>query len=79
MQSWIVGSQSEQVKNEIYDSLIPYDRLLQWSEQSVVRILNDDSEQIHGFPLVAAWASDDQVLLNYFIKRVNNGDFVAAF
>ena len=76
MQSFIVKQQSEQVKNQLSDSLIPYDRLSKWSEQSVVKILNDDSEQLHGLPLVAAWASDDESLLNYFIKCVNNGDFV---
>ena len=68
-----------QVKKQLVESLIPYDRLVQRSEQSIIRILNDDSEQLHGLPLVAAWVSEDEVLLNYFIKRVQKRDFVTKF
>ena len=69
-------SKFSQVKKQLVESLLPYDRLFQWSEQSMIRILNDDSEQLQGMPLVAAWISEDEVLLDYCIKRVKNRDFV---
>ena len=42
----------------------------------MIRILNDEAEQVHGIPLVAAWVSDNEVLLDYFINCVKNSDFV---
>ena len=72
-------SQLEKIKKPFIDSLISYDRLYQWSKQSVIRILNDDIEKLHAMPLVAAWVSDDEVLLNYIIKSVKNGVFVRDF
>ena len=42
----------------------------------MIRILNDEAEQVNGIPLVAAWVSENEVLLDYFINCVKNSDFV---
>ena len=50
--------------------MIHYEKFVKLSNQSVIRILNDDSEQHHGIPLVAAWVSENEVLLDYCINSV---------
>ena len=60
------------------ESLIQYDELFKSSKESLIRILNDASKQHHGIPLVAAWASESEVLLDYFINYVKNSNLVAC-
>ena len=64
--------QFETVQKNLVEYLTKYDKLFEWSKQSVIRILNDDDEQRHGIPLVAAWVPKNEALLDYCINCLNN-------
>jgi len=63
---------------DLVESLIEYDKLFKLSKQSLIRSLNDNFEQHHGIQVVAAWVSENEVLLDYCINRVKNSKCCAC-